>query len=133
MVNAKFTCKINYLGCGPFRAAGVIQMSHRQRLAPGHKDILMPRRKSLTVRDRKSTRLNSSHDQISYAVFCLKKKKKHKREMLSQKENDPEITLLPQRTHPLDLDNNQRRPRPRARDGHVGVWCLDQRRHTQKI
>src|SRR2546421_2952418 len=28
--------------------------------------------------DRKSTRLNSSHDQISYAVFCLKKKKKMK-------------------------------------------------------
>src|SRR2546430_3452538 len=27
-----------------------------------------------TVRDRKSTRLNSSHSQISYAVFCLKKK-----------------------------------------------------------
>src|SRR2546421_6267905 len=31
-----------------------------------------PRR---TWADRKSTRLNSSHDQISYAVFCLKKKK----------------------------------------------------------
>src|SRR3989440_3787389 len=29
-----------------------------------------------TPSDRKSTRLNSSHDQISYAVFCLKKKKK---------------------------------------------------------
>src|SRR2546421_3234805 len=29
-----------------------------------------------SIRDRKSTRLNSSHDQISYAVFCLKKKKK---------------------------------------------------------
>src|SRR2546427_13110409 len=29
-------------------------------------------------RDRKSTRLNSSHSQISYAVFCLKKKKKHR-------------------------------------------------------
>src|SRR2546421_8743448 len=28
------------------------------------------------LQDRKSTRLNSSHDQISYAVFCLKKKKK---------------------------------------------------------
>src|SRR5712664_341225 len=28
------------------------------------------------VRDRKSTRLNSSHDQISYAFFCLKKKQK---------------------------------------------------------
>src|SRR2546427_3546771 len=29
--------------------------------------------------DRKSTRLNSSHSQISYAVFCLKKKKKKKK------------------------------------------------------
>src|SRR2546427_4085611 len=31
-----------------------------------------------TKRDRKSTRLNSSHSQISYAVFCLKKKKHEK-------------------------------------------------------
>src|SRR5438874_11219152 len=31
-------------------------------------------------RDRKSTRLNSSHVEISYAVFCLKKKKKKERE-----------------------------------------------------
>src|SRR2546428_14046582 len=29
----------------------------------------------VVILDRKSTRLNSSHDQISYAVFCLKKKK----------------------------------------------------------
>src|SRR5438045_7003362 len=33
---------------------------------------------SLVERDRKSTRLNSSHLGISYAVFCLKKKKKKK-------------------------------------------------------
>src|SRR5206468_8829940 len=33
------------------------------------------RETTLSVKDRKSTRLNSSHDQISYAVFCLKKKK----------------------------------------------------------
>src|SRR3989440_4888328 len=33
------------------------------------------RAQSPEARDRKSTRLNSSHDQISYAVFCLKKKK----------------------------------------------------------
>src|SRR2546421_5927100 len=33
------------------------------------------RRRPVTIaEDRKSTRLNSSHDQISYAVFCLKKK-----------------------------------------------------------
>src|SRR2546430_10323174 len=31
---------------------------------------------TMEFRDRKSTRLNSSHSQISYAVFCLKKKKK---------------------------------------------------------
>src|SRR5436190_15140316 len=35
-----------------------------------------------TCRDRKSTRLNSSHTVISYAVFCLKKKKKkHKKKI----------------------------------------------------
>src|SRR2546430_12871790 len=34
------------------------------------------RRGSNRLQDRKSTRLNSSHSQISYAVFCLKKKKK---------------------------------------------------------
>src|SRR2546430_5342543 len=33
------------------------------------------RRANRTYQDRKSTRLNSSHSQISYAVFCLKKKK----------------------------------------------------------
>ena len=34
--------------------------------------------------DRKSTRLNSSHDQTSYAVYCLKKKKKKQRLTTSQ-------------------------------------------------
>src|SRR5205085_11380189 len=34
-----------------------------------------------TCPDRKSTRLNSSHSQISYAVFCLKKKKKNKKQI----------------------------------------------------
>src|SRR5216683_6902142 len=38
-------------------------------------------------RDRKSTRLNSSHDQISYAVFCLKKKKKKKTLISFKKKN----------------------------------------------
>src|SRR5688572_31664756 len=35
--------------------------------------------------DRKSTRLNSSHSQISYAVFCLKKKKKKKKKKTNKK------------------------------------------------
>src|SRR5436190_11608004 len=38
--------------------------------------MVMP--KGLDQKDRKSTRLNSSHTVISYAVFCLKKKKKKK-------------------------------------------------------
>src|SRR2546421_8223576 len=42
-----------------------------------HSVHLRCRRETTTHRDRKSTRLNSSHDQISYAVFCLKKKKLH--------------------------------------------------------
>src|SRR5438128_7719381 len=42
--------------------------------------------------DRKSTRLNSSHGSISYAVFCLKKKKKSGRH-IRYPENTPIITL----------------------------------------
>src|SRR5690606_41798627 len=42
---------------------------------PSRAPVRSPRRRS----DRKSTRLNSSHVKISYAVFCLKKKKKHKK------------------------------------------------------
>src|SRR6266513_1411075 len=38
--------------------------------------------------DRKSTRLNSSHVSISYAVFCLKKKKTHKHSILNNKKNN---------------------------------------------
>src|SRR5689334_24362923 len=34
------------------------------------------------IKDRKSTRLNSSHSSISYAVFCLKKKKKKKKKLI---------------------------------------------------
>src|SRR2546430_3142515 len=41
----------------------------------GHADNQTHGRQDMTS-DRKSTRLNSSHSQISYAVFCLKKKKK---------------------------------------------------------
>src|SRR2546428_7055258 len=41
---------------------------------PGISELRLQKAISSTG-DRKSTRLNSSHDQISYAVFCLKKKK----------------------------------------------------------
>src|SRR2546430_7876752 len=41
--------------------------------------LVVRRNGGFDMRDRKSTRLNSSHSQISYAVFCLKKKKNNTR------------------------------------------------------
>src|SRR2546427_6728932 len=45
------------------------------RAGPGRRRPAAPFRHPGSTTDRKSTRLNSSHSQISYAVFCLKKKK----------------------------------------------------------
>src|SRR2546430_7301333 len=49
--------------------AGLDQHDHQRERPPGG--------------DRKSTRLNSSHSQISYAVFCLKKKKRIRKNLAS--------------------------------------------------
>src|SRR5438477_9713480 len=57
-------------GVGVPRARALGQFRHRTM-----KQYLELMRR---IRDRKSTRLNSSHMSISYAVFCLKKKKKMK-------------------------------------------------------
>src|SRR5690348_18495046 len=46
-----------------------------RRAAPAGGDVA-ERRRPVAREDRKSTRLNSSHPSISYAVFCLKKKKR---------------------------------------------------------
>src|SRR5689334_24660673 len=54
-------------GAAAFPVDGPSPLSHGASLAP------RPGARSV---DRKSTRLNSSHSSISYAVFCLKKKKK---------------------------------------------------------
>src|SRR3712207_7957303 len=41
------------------------------------RNVVLPAAATTFAEDRKSTRLNSSHANISYAVFCLKKKKRH--------------------------------------------------------
>src|SRR2546421_3655622 len=51
--------------------------------------------------DRKSTRLNSSHDQISYAVFCLKKKKKNLLSHFVIRQGPRESTEIPPPLHRL--------------------------------
>src|SRR5256885_6241928 len=55
-----------------FRSAG--QDAHRRLEAMGHQVEISILPGECSLRDRKSTRLNSSHLVISYAVFCLKKK-----------------------------------------------------------
>src|SRR3989442_4820621 len=52
------------------RIEGVTQVDNQIEVLP-----LSPNDDRIRVADRKSTRLNSSHVRISYAVFCLKKKK----------------------------------------------------------
>src|SRR3712207_7201034 len=60
-------------GCGP----GTITVGLAGAVQPGEVVGIDPDAGRLEqARDRKSTRLNSSHANISYAVFCLKKKKK---------------------------------------------------------
>src|SRR5437879_7159523 len=49
--------------------------------------------KRVHIKDRKSTRLNSSHRCISYAVFCLKKKKKYTIQPVSYKNNYAELLV----------------------------------------
>src|SRR2546427_3643806 len=48
--------------------------AHPQHLASDKAEALAALSRQVMLVDRKSTRLNSSHSQISYAVFCLKKK-----------------------------------------------------------
>src|SRR2546427_6382556 len=70
---------------GPGPRHPVARQPERAPARGGGRDLhrdLAPQRRHLDARaqrglDRKSTRLNSSHSQISYAVFCLKKKKHH--------------------------------------------------------
>src|SRR2546427_4496620 len=62
-------CLLSYSSRGKPPAARRRKPLAPRRAPPPHRS---------PTRDRKSTRLNSSHSQISYAVFCLKKKKTKK-------------------------------------------------------
>src|SRR5690349_24145847 len=80
----------------PIYAPGMVR-AHRQAPVGAHAELgVFSARLTLAVADarpatpssdRKSTRLNSSHVEISYAVFCLKKKKKKKKKTITQQNN----------------------------------------------
>src|SRR3989440_2400390 len=85
----------------------MIQTSPHTRISSDHCSESFRMNDSLQWSDRKSTRLNSSHDQISYAVFCLKKKKKRKKEHLKATNierliNSRRITAKERLTEPRD-------------------------------
>src|SRR5207248_10475310 len=63
--------------CRPARRVVVVGQGRSRRPGRDHD------RAGMQGRDRKSTRLNSSHRTISYAVFCLKKKKTHQQTLMS--------------------------------------------------
>src|SRR2546426_6754440 len=61
-----------------FRSIGMVVLNSYTTLIQIVMKVMISLSSSLAGIDRKSTRLNSSHLVISYAVFCLKKKKKKK-------------------------------------------------------
>src|SRR2546427_7552688 len=76
-----FRSSFSTTNCGlydPSRNSRFLTCGLRQAVAPHatrHSNgQVLPLRSTVEKEDRKSTRLNSSHSQISYAVFCLKKK-----------------------------------------------------------
>src|SRR2546430_14974200 len=67
---------VEHLRTGPLEAHHGLTVTGHRRPRPPHVLVgIGGPQGGRTVEDRKSTRLNSSHSQISYAVFCLKKKK----------------------------------------------------------
>src|SRR2546430_3962771 len=68
---------------GAYPAARQVLGARRRRPSPFRTDAT----EQAMDRDRKSTLLNSSHSQISYAVFCLKKKKKQLKQLLDLRES----------------------------------------------
>src|SRR3712207_7562403 len=65
-------CKLKYFGLAIYRSTTIFTLHLYLHVAVNfHMEVLLLFHQPL---DRKSTRLNSSHANISYAVFCLKKK-----------------------------------------------------------
>src|SRR5260221_9715811 len=100
----RFLWFTGWSGCAhrfPASGRGHPLLGVRGRSAPGDKNYNLPGKNVaiylcngaaaplvLLLLDRKSTRLNSSHTVISYAVFCLKKKKKIQKNIYNNRDNE---------------------------------------------
>src|SRR2546427_6139255 len=74
---------------GREKSAGILHARRLCSISQGWRETEQPL--TMNQSDRKSTRLNSSHSQISYAVFCLKKKKNKRNPISSQMQNKTSI------------------------------------------
>src|SRR2546422_7920817 len=75
-----------------FRSANGIPGKEKKMSTENIKEVVKEKYGQAALRvatDRKSTRLNSSHGYISYAVFCLKKKKNHTKERPTEEREVP--------------------------------------------
>src|SRR3989440_3252251 len=70
--------------------------------------------------DRKSTRLNSSHDQISYAVFCLKKKKK---QIISSTQRNTKNRKTREEIRKTDISKTERSQENAEHSTSIGRKC----------
>src|SRR3989449_3948663 len=79
LFRSAFFGRANYGLKDRYFLTGVLRYDGSSRFAVGHKWAVFPAVSGSwrISEDRKSTRLNSSHGYISYAVFCLKKKKRN--------------------------------------------------------
>src|SRR2546430_5582672 len=86
--------------------SGVVPSSVRSEGAASPRSPSRASTGSAECQDRKSTRLNSSHSQISYAVFCLKKKKTtHEIDAVEQRSFQEHARARPERPLRASLDH----------------------------
>src|SRR2546426_6330220 len=83
-VDARAAAVARSQGCGARTLPSTPPATSRRPPRMGRRQPLPPPRCKKPAEDRKSTRLNSSHLVISYAVFCLKKKKIKKQQQCNE-------------------------------------------------
>src|SRR2546429_4820801 len=83
--------------------SNIVAVARHQVGARRHEVLFANLAGRIAKRDRKSTRLNSSHGYISYAVFCLKKKKKCDSILVFSEVFDMFIVSVSDTSHPLLL------------------------------
>src|SRR2546427_4173091 len=132
MLSAESSLLIRRITAGPAGRRPATRPSKKLETAPFETAVAM----SGPTRDRKSTRLNSSHDQISYAVFCLKKKNQRggDRGRRLKPRGDDHVALRDCLEHPAPhptVARSKLRDPVAADDPHGAPRCSDAAQRSQ--